>query len=68
MRFVKEVNTMLDNKISIPVVQFETLIKAQTQLDIVKRYLERCESVYIDTSFLRDALETVPQEENTKDV
>lgn len=49
---------MLDNKISIPVGQFETLIKAQTQLDIVKRYLERSEDVaYIDASFLRDALE-----------
>lgn len=59
---------MLDNKISIPVGQFETLIKAQTQLDIVKRYLERSEDAYIDASFLRDALEMGQPKAAVKDV
>lgn len=52
---------MLDNKILIPVGQFETLIKAQTQLDIVKRYLERCKEAYIDASYLCDVLEVEPK-------
>lgn len=48
---------MHDDKILIPIEDYAALIQSQTQLNIVKRYLEDCNSEYVGASFLYSALD-----------
>lgn len=61
-------STIRDDKILIPIEDYAALIQAQTQLNIVKRYLKRCDGPYVDTSFLIDILDMDQPKAAMKDV